>query len=42
VVFAEYACEGKNIDDAMLGCGANITFRREALVEVGGFDEFSL
>ncbi|MDD3581392.1 MAG: glycosyltransferase family 2 protein [Desulfobacca sp.] len=42
VVFYEYICEGKSIDDAMFCCGTNVIFRREALVEVGGFDESSV
>jgi len=42
VVFYEYICEGKSIDDAMFCCGTNVIFRREALEEVGGFDETSV
>jgi cellulose synthase (UDP-forming) len=42
VVFYEYICEGKSIDDAMFCCGTNVVFQREALVAVGGFDESSV
>ena len=41
-VFYEYICEGKSIQDAMFCCGTNVIFRREALVDVGGFDESSV
>lgn len=42
IVFYEYICEGKNIRDAMFCCGSNVIFRREALLDVGGFDESSV
>ena len=42
VVFYEYICEGKSISDAMFCCGTNVIFRREALLDVGGFDESSV
>jgi cellulose synthase (UDP-forming) len=42
VIFYEYICEGKGLQDAMLCCGTNVMFRRRALVEVGGFDESSI
>jgi cellulose synthase (UDP-forming) len=42
VIFYEYICEGKGIEDAMFCCGTNVVFRREALVGVGGFDESSV
>ncbi len=42
VIFYEYICEGKSIEDAMFCCGTNVIFRREALVGVGGFDESSI
>ncbi|MBI4642150.1 MAG: glycosyltransferase [Deltaproteobacteria bacterium] len=42
VVFYEYICEGKSIGDAMFCCGTNVIFRREALMDVGGFDESSV
>lgn len=42
VIFYEYICEGKSIEDAMFCCGTNVIFRREALVGVGGFDESSV
>ena len=41
-VFYEYICEGKSIEDAMFCCGTNVIFRREALEDVGGFDESSV
>lgn len=42
VIFYEYICEGKSIEDAMFCCGTNVIFRLEALVGVGGFDESSV
>lgn len=41
-IFYEYICEGKSMQDAMFCCGTNVIFRREALVDVGGFDESSV
>jgi len=41
-VFYEYICEGKSQQDAMFCCGTNVIFRREALMDVGGFDESSV
>ncbi|MBL6967290.1 MAG: glycosyltransferase [Desulfobacteraceae bacterium] len=41
-VFYEYICEGKSLSDAMFCCGTNVIFRREALMDVGGFDETSV
>jgi cellulose synthase (UDP-forming) len=41
-VFYEYICEGKSLTDAMFCCGTNVIFRREALMDVGGFDETSV
>ena len=41
-IFYEYICEGKSIQDAMFCCGTNVIFRRQALMEVGGFDESSV
>ena len=41
-VFYEYICEGKSEQDAMFCCGTNVIFRRQALREVGGFDESSV
>lgn len=41
-VFYEYICEGKSMEDAMFCCGTNVIFRREALRDVGGFDEASV
>jgi cellulose synthase (UDP-forming) len=42
VIFFEYICEGKSTQDAMFCCGTNVIFRREALMDVGGFDESSV
>lgn len=41
-VFYEYICEGKSSQDAMFCCGTNVMFRREALMDVGGFDHTSI
>lgn len=41
-VFYEYICDGKSSDEAMICCGTNMVIRREALLEVGGFDESSV
>lgn len=41
-VFYEYICEGKSLSDAMFCCGTNVIFRREALMDVEGFDESSV
>lgn len=41
-VFYEYICEGKSAQDAMFCCGTNVILRREALLDVGGFDETSV
>jgi cellulose synthase (UDP-forming) len=41
-IFYEYICEGKSMEDAMFCCGTNVIFRREALMDVGGFDESSV
>ncbi|NCC25878.1 MAG: glycosyltransferase [Deltaproteobacteria bacterium] len=41
-VFYEYICEGKSMQDAMFCCGTNVIFRREALMDVGGFEESSV
>ena len=38
-VFYEYVCEAKSSSDAMICCGTNVVLRREALEDVGGFDE---
>jgi cellulose synthase (UDP-forming) len=42
VVFYEYICEGKSLQDAVICCGTNVMFRRKALVAVGGFDDTSV
>jgi cellulose synthase (UDP-forming) len=42
VVFYEYICEGKSLQDAMIICGTNVMIRRKALVAVGGFDDTSV
>jgi cellulose synthase (UDP-forming) len=39
VVFYEYICEGKSINDSMFCCGTNVVFRVDALKSVGGLDE---
>lgn len=41
-VFYEYICEGKGQQGAMFCCGSNVIIRRQALEEVGGFDETSV
>jgi len=41
-VFYEYICEGKSMQDAMFCCGTNVVFSREALMDVGGFEESSV
>lgn len=41
-IFYEYICEGKSSQDAMFCCGTNVIFRREALMDVGGFDHTSV
>ena len=38
-IFYEYVCEGKSTSQAMICCGTNVLLRRQALLEVGGFDE---
>lgn len=38
-VFYENICEAKSLNDAMMCCGTNVVLRREALDQVGGFDE---
>lgn len=42
VVFYEYICEGKSMRAATFCCGTNVIFRREALMDVGGFDVTSV
>lgn len=41
-IFYEYICEGKSLRGAMFCCGTNVIFRKEALLEVEGFDELSV
>ncbi len=41
-IFYEYICEGKGLQGAMFCCGTNVLLRREALKDVGGFDEESV
>lgn len=41
-VFYEYICEGKSTSRAAFCCGTNVIFRRDALLDVGGFDETSV
>ncbi len=38
-IFYETICEGKNASGSMFCCGTNVVFRREALLDVGGFEE---
>jgi cellulose synthase (UDP-forming) len=38
-VFYEYICEGKDASNAMFCCGSNFIARRDALLQIGGFDE---
>ena len=38
-VFYEYVCEAKSTNQAMICCGTNVVIRRDALNDVGGFDE---
>ena len=37
--FYEVVCEAKSASQAMICCGTNVVIRKEALDEVGGFDE---
>lgn len=41
-VFYEYICEGKSLRGSMFCCGTNVLFRRETLMDIGGFDETSV
>jgi cellulose synthase (UDP-forming) len=41
-VFYEYICEGKSYSRSAFCCGTNVVFRRDALLDVGGFDEGSV
>lgn len=41
-IFYEFICEGKSQQGAMFCCGTNVIYRRQALEEVGGFDEDSV
>lgn len=38
-IFYEYICESKGAGESMFACGTNVIFRREALLDVNGFDE---
>ena len=38
-IFYETICEGKNVTGSMFCCGTNVVFRKEALLDVGGFEE---
>lgn len=38
-IFYETICEGKNASGSMFCCGTNVVFRREALLDVRGFEE---
>ncbi|NGX63134.1 MAG: Cellulose synthase 1, partial [Candidatus Anoxychlamydiales bacterium] len=39
VIFYEYLCVGKGIEEVMFCCGSNVLIRTEAIMGVGGFDE---
>jgi len=41
-VFYEYICEGKSYSRAAFCCGTNVIFRRDALLDINGFDESSV
>jgi cellulose synthase (UDP-forming) len=41
-IFYEYICEGKSLKNTMFCCGTNFIMRREALIDVKGFDELSV
>jgi len=41
-IFFENMCEAKQIAKAMFCCGTNVIFRRDALLDVGGFSESSI
>lgn len=41
-VFYESICEAKGSINAMFCCGTNVLFRRDALIDAGGFDETSI
>ena len=38
-IFYEYICLGKSMNEAIFCCGTNVIFRREAIEDVGRFDE---
>jgi cellulose synthase (UDP-forming) len=38
-IFYEYICLGKSLNEGMFCCGTNVIFRREAVEDVGRFDE---
>lgn len=42
VIFFEYICESKGIQNTMFCCGSNVMINRKALEAVGGFDESSV
>lgn len=42
VVFFEFICEAKGMENSMICCGTNVIFRLEALYDVGGFDTSSV
>lgn len=41
-IFYESICEAKGSVNAMFCCGTNVLFRKQVLVDVGGFDESSI
>ncbi len=38
VVFYEWICEAKGVQDLMMLCGTNVILRTDAIIDVGGFD----
>ena len=41
-IFYENICEAKSSRNSMFCCGTNVIFRKDALLDVGGFDEKSI
>jgi cellulose synthase (UDP-forming) len=41
-IFYEIVCEAKGFNRSMFCCGTNVVFRRQALADIGGFDEKSV
>ncbi|NGX49834.1 MAG: Cellulose synthase catalytic subunit [UDP-forming] [Candidatus Anoxychlamydiales bacterium] len=42
IIFYEYICVGKGIEDVIFCCGSNVLIRTDALIDIGGFDESSI